>query len=54
MFDGHIKKNPAEDLDAPQKGLYLPKFLNQTEIENLLLCRMFRRKRACATARFWN
>lgn len=37
MFDGHIAKNPAEDLDAPQKGFYLPKFLNQTEIENLLL-----------------
>ncbi len=37
MFDGHIQKNPAEDLDAPQKGFYLPKFLNQTEIENLLL-----------------
>ncbi|MEP6902664.1 MAG: site-specific tyrosine recombinase XerD [Actinomycetota bacterium] len=36
MFDGHIKKNPAEDLDAPQKGFYLPKFLNQTEVENLL------------------
>lgn len=36
MFDGHISKNPAEDLDAPQKGFYLPKFLNQTEIENLL------------------
>jgi integrase/recombinase XerD len=37
MFDGHISKNPAEDLDAPQKGFYLPKFLNQTEVENLLL-----------------
>lgn len=36
MFDGHIKKNPAEDLDAPQKGFYLPKFLNRTDIENLL------------------
>jgi len=36
MFDGHIKKNPAEDLDAPQKGFYLPKFLNQTDVENLL------------------
>jgi integrase/recombinase XerD len=35
-FDGHIKKNPAEDLDSPQKGLYLPKFLNQQEIEQLL------------------
>ena len=37
QFDGHIKKNPAEDLVAPQKGLYLPKFLNRTEIENLLV-----------------
>ena len=36
QFDGHIKKNPAEDLAAPQKGVYIPKFLNQTEIENLL------------------
>lgn len=36
QFDGHIKKNPAEDLDAPQKGFYLPKFLNQTEVEMLL------------------
>lgn len=36
MFDGHIKKNPAEVLDAPQKGFYLPKFLNQTDVESLL------------------
>lgn len=36
QFDGHIKKNPAEDLVAPQKGSYLPNFLNQTDIENLL------------------
>lgn len=36
MFDGHIKQNPAEDLVAPQKGFYLPRFLNQTEIEMLL------------------
>lgn len=36
LLDGHIKKNPAEDLDAPQKGFYLPKFLNQAEIEQLL------------------
>ena len=36
MFDGHIKQNPAEDLVAPQKGVYLPRFLNQTEIEILL------------------
>lgn len=37
QFDRHIQKNPAEDLDAPQKGFYLPKFLSQTEIEQLLL-----------------
>jgi integrase/recombinase XerD len=37
LFDRHIAKNPAEDLSAPQKGSYLPKFLNQTEIEELLL-----------------
>jgi integrase/recombinase XerD len=36
VSDGHLKKNPAENLSAPQKGFYLPKFLNQTEIENLL------------------
>ena len=36
MFDGHLTKNPAEDLVAPQKGFYLPRFLNQTEIEMLL------------------
>ncbi|MDQ3800165.1 MAG: site-specific tyrosine recombinase XerD [Acidobacteriota bacterium] len=37
LFDRHIAKNPAEDLDAPQKGSYLPNFLNQAEIEQLLL-----------------
>ena len=36
MIDGHLSRNPAENLDAPQKGLYLPKFLNQAEIEMLL------------------
>jgi integrase/recombinase XerD len=36
MTDGHIKNNPAEDLDSPQKGFYLPKFLNQAEVETLL------------------
>jgi len=36
QFDGHISKNPAEDLIAPQKGIYLPNFLNQTDIESLL------------------
>jgi integrase/recombinase XerD len=37
LFDRHIAKNPAEDLNAPQKAAYLPKFLNQAEIEELLL-----------------
>ena len=36
MFDGHVKHNPAEDLVAPQKGVYLPRFLNRSEIESLL------------------
>lgn len=36
MIDGHLKKNPSEDLDAPQKGFYLPKFLNQAEVNQLL------------------
>lgn len=35
QFDGHIKKSPAEDLIAPQKGVYLPKFLNENDIEVL-------------------
>ena len=36
MTDGHIKTSPADDLDSPQKGCYLPRFLNQAEIEMLL------------------
>lgn len=36
MIDGHIAASPAEEIAAPQKGFYLPKFLNQSEIETLL------------------
>jgi integrase/recombinase XerD len=36
MFEGHASANPAEDLTAPQKGVYLPRFLNESEIEMLL------------------
>jgi integrase/recombinase XerD len=36
MFDGHVEKNPADDLVSPQKGIYLPRFLNEAEIETLL------------------
>lgn len=36
MFEGHMTLNPAEDIVAPQKGFYLPRFLNQSEIEVLL------------------
>ncbi len=35
QFDGHIKKNPAEELIAPQKSSYLPRFLSEYEIETL-------------------
>src|SRR5688572_30593063 len=35
VIDGHIKVNPAEDLDVPEKGSYLPRFLTQSEIEQL-------------------
>ena len=35
MLDGHVGKNPAEDLDTPQKGFYLPRFLSEYEIERL-------------------
>lgn len=36
LTDGHLQKSPAEDLDTPQRSFYLPKFLNQAEIETLL------------------
>lgn len=36
QFDRHITKNPAEDLQSQQTTSYLPKFLNQEEIEKLL------------------
>ncbi len=36
MIDGHTESSPAEDLDTPVKSLYLPKFLNQSEIDQLL------------------
>ncbi len=36
MTDGHITKSPADDIDTPQKSFYLPKFLNQAEMETLL------------------
>jgi len=36
MIDGHLKTNPSDNLDSPQKGFYLPKFLNQSDIDTLL------------------
>lgn len=36
MVEGHLDKNSAADLDTPQRGFYLPKFLNQDQIEKLL------------------
>ena len=35
MRDGHIKHQPTEDLDTPQKFSYLPKFLTEDEIDLL-------------------
>ena len=35
VIEGHIKASPADDLDVPQKGAYLPRFLTQAEIEQL-------------------
>jgi len=35
MRDGHIKHQPTEDLDTPQKFSYLPKFLTEDEIDQL-------------------
>lgn len=35
MLDGHMKKHPAEDLDAPQRMASLPQFLTEEEIEQL-------------------
>ena len=36
MFEGHVDKNPADDLVSPNKGIYLPRFLNQAEFDTLL------------------
>jgi integrase/recombinase XerD len=36
MLDGHIKHHPAEELDTPQRLNYLPRFLNEDEINCLL------------------
>lgn len=36
LIDGHIKKHPAEDLDTPTKGFYLPRFMNEDEVDALL------------------
>lgn len=35
MIDGHIKIQPTEDLDTPQRFAYLPKFLTEEEIDRL-------------------
>lgn len=36
MIDGHITKHPAENLDTPAKGFYLPRFMTEDEVESLL------------------
>lgn len=36
MLDGHIKHQPTDDLDTPQRFAYLPRFLTEDEINQLL------------------
>lgn len=36
MLDGHIKRQPASDLDTPQGPAHLPRFLTEEEMERLL------------------
>jgi integrase/recombinase XerD len=36
MLDGHIQRHPAEDLNTPQRGARLPRFLSEEEMERLL------------------
>ncbi len=36
MLDGHIKHDPSNDLSTPQRTTYLPKFLNEDEINRLI------------------
>ena len=36
MLDGHVKRQPAEDLHTPQRNSNLPKFLTEEEMERLL------------------
>ena len=36
MLDGHIKHHPTEDLDTPQRFAYLPQFLTEDEMNQLL------------------
>ncbi len=36
LLDNHIKRDPSADLSTPQRAAYLPKFLNEDEINRLL------------------
>jgi integrase/recombinase XerD len=36
LLDGHIKIHPAEDLNTPQGGTHLPRFLTEEEMNRLL------------------
>lgn len=35
LLDGHISNHPAENLETPQKGFYLPRFLTRDEMDSL-------------------
>jgi len=36
-LDGHITKLPTDEIDTPQRSTHLPRFLNEDEINKLLL-----------------
>ena len=37
MLDGHIRTQPTDELDTPQRFSHLPRFLNEDEMNRLLL-----------------
>lgn len=36
IFEGYVDKNPADDLAVSHRSTYLPRFLNESEIDTLL------------------
>jgi len=49
-----LPANPAENLSLPRRWKRLPKALSNDEIKKLLEPRIPKRRKTCATRRFWN